>query len=204
MIAAAVAVWVAVAGYGLPALAFALGAGLLAFRASRDLKVSRRNRVGADSEAEVRRALRPLVREDWSVRHSVSVRTGGDLDHVLRAPSGVGFVIETKTARYTPAHAARTIHAARRLERRHRRYPGGVTPVLATRAGGAEAGDLSVFEGPQRRDLAGRAGHRTGLEIDLEVVLGEVASRRGGRLDLVADLDVGLLKPLDQGAGAVA
>ena len=127
---AVVAVWVAVAGYGLPALALALGAGVLAFGASRDLKVSRRNRVGADSEAEVRRALQPLARDGWSVRHGVRVRTGGDLDHVLRAPSGVGFVIETKTARYTQAHAARTIHAARRLARRRRRYPGGVMPVL--------------------------------------------------------------------------
>jgi nuclease-like protein len=130
VIAAAAAVWVAAAGPGLPALALALGAGVLAFGAWRDLKVSRRNRVGADSEAAVRRALKPLARDGWSVRHGVGVRTGGDLDHVLRAPSGVGFVIETKTARYTPAHAARTIRAARRLARRRRRYPGGVVPVL--------------------------------------------------------------------------
>ncbi len=71
----------------------------------------------------------PLARDGWSVRHGVRVRTGGDLDHVLRAPSGVGFVIETKTARYTQAHAARTIHAARRLARHGRRYPGGVVAV---------------------------------------------------------------------------
>ena len=58
------------------------------------------------------------------------MRTGGDLDHGLRAPSGIGFVIETKTARYTHAHALRTIHAARRLARRRRRYPGGALPVL--------------------------------------------------------------------------
>jgi nuclease-like protein len=130
VIAAVAAVWVAAAGFGLPALALALGAGALAFGASRDLKVSRRNRVGADSEAEVRRALRPLKRDRWSVRHGVGVRTGGDLDHLLRAPSGIGFVIETKTASYTQAHAARTIDAARRLARRRRRYPGGVVPLL--------------------------------------------------------------------------
>jgi nuclease-like protein len=126
----AAAVMVAAAGYSLPGLAFALGAGVLAFGASRDLKVSRRSRIGADSEAEVRRALQPLARDGWSVRHGVGVRTGGDLDHVLRAPSGVGFVVETKTARYTRAHAARTIRAARWLARLRRRYPGGVVPVL--------------------------------------------------------------------------
>ena len=70
------------AGYDQPALALALGAGVLAFGASRDLKVSRRNRIGADSEAEVRRALRPLARDAWNVRHGVRVRAGGDLDHV--------------------------------------------------------------------------------------------------------------------------
>jgi len=124
------AVWLAAAGLALPTLALVLCAGVLAFGASRELKVSRRNRVGADSEAEVRRALKSLKRGGWSVRHGVGVRTGGDLDHLLRAPSGVGFVIETKTARYTQAHGTRTIHAARRLARRRRRYPGGVVPVL--------------------------------------------------------------------------
>jgi hypothetical protein len=130
IVVAVAAVWLAAAGYGLPALALALGAVVLAFRTRRDFTVSRRNRVGADSEAEVRRALRPLARDGWSVRHGVRASTGGDLDHVVRAPSGVGLVIETKTARYTQAHAARTIDAARRLARRRRRYPGGVVPVL--------------------------------------------------------------------------
>ena len=111
-------------------LALTLCAGNLAASVPRNLKISRRKRVGADSEAEVRRALQPLAREGWSVRHGVRVRTGGDLDHVLRAPSGIGFVIETKTARYTQAHAARTIHAARWLARRRWRYPGGVVAVL--------------------------------------------------------------------------
>jgi Nuclease-related domain len=129
-VVAAIAVWIAVVGYGLPALVLAVGAGALAFEAWRDLEISRRNRVGADSEAEVRRALQPLARDGWSVRHGVRVRRGGDLDHVLRAPSGVGFVIETKTARYTFAHAKRTVDAARRVGRRRRRYPGGVIPVL--------------------------------------------------------------------------
>jgi hypothetical protein len=87
VIVAAMAVWIAIAGHGSAALVLAFGAGVLAFGASRDLKVSRRNRVGADSEAEVRHALQPLARDGWSVRHGIGVRTGGDLDHLLRAPS---------------------------------------------------------------------------------------------------------------------
>lgn len=54
--------------------------------------------------------------------------------------------VETKTARYTHAHAARTIHAARRLARRRRRYPGGVVPVLCiARAGRFERIEYDVL-----------------------------------------------------------
>jgi hypothetical protein len=130
VIAIAAAAVVAAAGYGVPAFSLALAAGVLAFMASRDLRRSRRNRIGADSETQIRRVIQPLTRDGWHVQHGVRVRTGGDLDHVLRAPSGVGFVIETKTSRYTRAHAVRTIEAARRLARRRRRYPRGVVPVL--------------------------------------------------------------------------
>jgi hypothetical protein len=52
------------------------------------------------------------------------------MDHVLRAPSGIGFVIETKTLRYTRTHLARTIDSARWLARRRSRYPAGVCPVI--------------------------------------------------------------------------
>jgi hypothetical protein len=54
---------------------------------------------------------------------------------VLRAPSGMGFVIETETLRYTRAHLARTVDSARWLARRSSRYPAGVCPVICvTRA----------------------------------------------------------------------
>src|SRR3954470_17616559 len=57
------------------------------------------------------------------------------LDHVLRSPSGMGFVIETKTLRYSRTHVLRTVDAARWLARRRRRYPRGVLPVVCvTRA----------------------------------------------------------------------
>ena len=54
---------------------------------------------------------------------------------MLRSPSGMGFVIETKTLRYTRAHLARTVDSARWLARRRWRYPAGVCPVICvTRA----------------------------------------------------------------------
>jgi hypothetical protein len=49
---------------------------------------------------------------------------------VLRAPTGLGFVIETKTSRYALSHLERTVAAARWLSRRRRRYARGVIPVV--------------------------------------------------------------------------
>ena len=67
--------------------------------------------------------------------HAVDWPGRGDLDHVLRSPSGMGFVIETKTLRYTRAYLARTVDSARWLARRRWRYPAGVCPVICvTRA----------------------------------------------------------------------
>jgi hypothetical protein len=91
--------------------------------------------VGAESEAQVRRALKALAREGWCVAHAVDWPGRGDLDHVVRSPSGMGFVIETKTLRYTRVHLARTVDSARWLARRCWRYPAGVCPVICvTRA----------------------------------------------------------------------
>ena len=101
----------------------------------RALRLAARSRVGAESETLVRRELERLARDGWRVRHAVDWPGRGDLDHVVRAPSGTGFVIETKTLRWTHAHLARTSDAARWLARRRRRYPRGVVPVLCvTRA----------------------------------------------------------------------
>ncbi len=106
-------------------LAVALGAsGLHA------LRTAARSSIGAQSEAQVRRVLERLVGEGWRVRHAVDWPAVGDLDHVVRAPTGVGFVIETKTLRYTRAHLWRTAEAARWLAPRRRRYAGGVRPVV--------------------------------------------------------------------------
>jgi hypothetical protein len=65
---------------------------------------------------------------------------------VLRSPSGLGFVIETKTLRYTRAHLARTADSARWLARRRSRYPAGVCAVVCvTRARGTEQIEQDVL-----------------------------------------------------------
>lgn len=131
---------------GLAVMMWWIGEGALAFAAllltaalsldgAHALRLAARSRVGAESEAQVRRALEPLTRDGWDVQHAVDWPGRGDLDHVVRAPSGVGFVIETKTRRYTRAHLERTADAARRLARRRRHYPRGLFPVIClTRA----------------------------------------------------------------------
>ena len=78
----------------------------------------------------MRRALAGLAGQGWRVEHGVEWPAGGDLDHVVRAPSGISFVIETKTSRYAPAQLERTVIAARWLARRRRRYPRGVIAVV--------------------------------------------------------------------------
>jgi hypothetical protein len=141
-VALATAALAAAAGRAGLSLALVLVAGALALASRRALRLAARSRMGAESETHVRRALAPLAREGWHVRHAVDWPGGGDLDHVLRAPSGIGFVIETKTRRFTRAHVMRTAGAARRLARR-RRYPRGVVPVLCV----TRARSLTRFEG---------------------------------------------------------
>jgi hypothetical protein len=130
--AVALALAVLVAGAGTLGLSLALLvlAGGLAAESRRAVRLAARSRVGAESEADVRRVLERLVRDGWQVRHAVDWPGRGDLDHVVRAPTGIGFVIETKTLRWTRAHLARTSDEARWLARRRHRYPRGVVPVL--------------------------------------------------------------------------
>jgi Nuclease-related domain len=89
-----------------------------------------RNRVGAESERLVRRQLDRLRRDGWEVRHGVGWPGGGDIDHLVRSPSGVGFVVETKTRRFEETHLRRTARAAGWAGGKRRRYPLGVVPVL--------------------------------------------------------------------------
>lgn len=124
------AVLVAGAGDGTLAVMLLLLSGARALGSRRALRLSARSRVGAASEARVRRALEPLRSEGWRVQHALDWPRTGDLDHVIRSPAGIGFLIETKTQRYIPAHVRRAVAAAGWLARRRRRYPAGVRPVI--------------------------------------------------------------------------
>jgi hypothetical protein len=65
------------------------------------------------------------------MRHSLPWRGRGDVDSVAIAPSGVAFVIETKTRAYDQHHRARVRDQAAWLWRRRRTWSRhGVVPVL--------------------------------------------------------------------------
>ena len=121
------------AGLAVALGAAAVGLGLLSRRA---LRLDRRSRVGAESEAQLRRALEPLTREGWRVEHAVDWPGRGDLDHVVRSPSGMGFVIETKTLRYT-----RVTLRARLTRRAGSRAGVGATPPGCVRSSASHAPD---------------------------------------------------------------
>jgi hypothetical protein len=118
------------AGYAALAIALAVVATALGVASRRSLRLAGRSRVGAASEALVRSALMSLELEGWRVRHALDWPGRGDLDHVVRAPSGIGFLVETKTLRWERKHVARVASSARWLSRRRWRYPGGVRPVI--------------------------------------------------------------------------
>jgi nuclease-like protein len=145
-IALGAALPIATAGDGILAFTLVLVASGLAVASRRDLRLAARNRVGAESEAAVRRALEALTSDGWQARHAVDWPNGGDLDHVVRAASGMGFVIETKTLRYSTAHLERTARAAHWLARRRRRYPRGVLAIVCvTRLRGIERLEAGVL-----------------------------------------------------------
>jgi Nuclease-related domain len=98
--------------------------------AGRSQRLAQRWRVGADSERAVQHALKELAGSGWVVRNGVRWPGGGDIDHLVRSPDGVGFAVETKTRTFSDAHVRRTVATARWAARRRRRYPGGVVPVL--------------------------------------------------------------------------
>jgi Nuclease-related domain len=145
-LAFAAAALTADAGYVLLSVSLMLVSGAFALASRRALRLASRSRVGAESESQVRRALEQLAHEGWRVRHSVDWPGGGDVDHVVRSPIGIGFAIETKTLRWRRAHVTRTTDAARWLARRRRLYPRGVVPVLCV----ARAWRLDYVDGDVR------------------------------------------------------
>jgi Holliday junction resolvase-like predicted endonuclease len=76
-------------------------------------------------------ALAWLEREGWRLRHSLAWRGRGDVDSIACAPTGVAFVVETKTRSYDEHHLAVVREQAEWLWRRRRRWCSqGVLPVL--------------------------------------------------------------------------
>ncbi len=127
--------------------AFLLLGACLFWRARRSQRLAERWRVGADSERAVQHALKGPAGSGWVVRNGVPWPGGGDIDHLVRSPAGVGFAIETKTRTFSEEHLRRTAATARWASRRRRRYPAGVVPVLCVvRARGVESryGDVVV------------------------------------------------------------
>jgi hypothetical protein len=121
----------AVADHLVLALLLAVAAFGCAVRSWWWVRLAGRSRIGARSEDEVRRALAVLEREGWRMRHSLRWPGRGDLDSVAIAPTGIGFVIETKTTRFDPEHVERAAEMARWLQARRRsRFPNGARPVL--------------------------------------------------------------------------
>ena len=109
---------------------FLLLAAGLSSAARRSKRLAGRCRVGADSERAVRLVLNELARSGWAVRNGVRWPGGGDVDHLVRSPDGLGFAIETKTLTFSQEHVRRTEATARWAGHRRRRYPHGVIPVL--------------------------------------------------------------------------
>ena len=142
--AALLGLYLVAMGAGVPGgLVLALAV-MLGLRARHWLSLAARSGVGARSEDEVQRALDPLRREGWRVRHSVSWPGGGDIDSVVVAPSAVAFAVETKTTRYDERHLRRVYEQAVWLGRRRRMRE--AAPVLCiVRAVGVERCESGVL-----------------------------------------------------------
>ena len=167
------------AGHASALGAFAMALGLLSRRA---LRLAGRSRVGAESEARVRRALEPLTHEGWRMAHAVDWPGRGDLDHVARSPLGIGFVIETKTLRYSRAHVLRTVEAARWLARKRRRYPCGVRPVICiTRARRVESLEGDVLVVSQDRLIPALQAEHGVIAVTDAYELSSTQGERGAR-----------------------
>ncbi len=99
--------------------------------ARRWVRLAARSRVGAQSEAQVRRALSGLEAEGWRLRHSLLWGGRGDIDSVAIAPTGVAYAIEVKTLTFDARHVDHARQTAAWLYRHRRRWcRRGALPVL--------------------------------------------------------------------------
>lgn len=92
-------------------------------------------------------ALAPLKADGWRLRHSLPWRGRGDIDSVAIAPTGVGFVVETKTRAYDDRHLAQVRAQAAWLSRRRRPWcrRGAVPVVCLIRARGVHRLEQTVL-----------------------------------------------------------
>jgi RecB family endonuclease NucS len=89
--------------------------------------LARRYRLGADAEGAVARDLRILERRGYGVTHDVAKGGRGNVDHVVVAPWGETFAIETKRSRWDRSTLTQVARHADWLRRRGHR---SVTPVI--------------------------------------------------------------------------
>jgi hypothetical protein len=100
-----------------------------------------RHRIGADSEQLVRDTLDQLRSSGYTITHSARWRGGGDIDHLVRTPDGLGLCIETKTRTFDQTHLERLRRQADSAARR-RQFPRGVLPILCV----ARERDLQLLQ----------------------------------------------------------
>ena len=140
IVAGALAATPAVAGTTPLAGLLAMVMAALVVDARRWVRLAARSGVGAQSEAQVWRALSGLEAEGWRLRHSLLWGGRGDIDSVAIAPTGVAFATETKAYTFDARHLARARQTAEWLYRHRRRWcRRGALPVLCVvRARGVE------------------------------------------------------------------
>ena len=134
----------------LAAVAFPAGCALITAYTSAAGRAAR-HRIGADSEQLVRDTLDQLDPHAYTVTHGARWHPGGDIDHLVRTPDGLGICIETKTLTFDPTHLDRLRRQADWTAGR-RGYPRGVLPVMcvARRRGCQTLADGVLIVSPAR------------------------------------------------------
>jgi len=112
----------------LAAVAFPAGCALITAYTSAASRAAR-HRIGADSEQLVHDTLERLRPHGYTVTHGARWHAGGDIDHLVRTPDGLGLCIETKTLTCDDTHLDRLRRQADWTAAR-RGYPRGVLPVM--------------------------------------------------------------------------
>jgi hypothetical protein len=112
----------------LAVIAFPAGCALITAHTSAANRAAR-HRIGADSEQLVRDTLDQLHARGYTITHGARWHAGGDIDHLVRTPDGLGLCIETKTLTFDPMHLDRLRRQADWTARR-RGYHRGALPVM--------------------------------------------------------------------------